>query len=564
MIDNNENNKYLHFVIFFAILTALVININSFELQPSDEALYAYRAKTIDTSGNFIDQTHEALGGLYSSTSPPLTIWAIYASIKIFGDSEFGVRFFSMICSLISAMLIYYIAAFFIEKKWAISAPVVLSSALIWNNFSRQAMTEIPLNMFFLLCFFLICKIYLNNNFRHNIFLALLFSLSLAAALLTKITISLFPIIFIIIFLFSNELKEKKLLLTVATLLSLLIAAPWYIYMINQYGSEFYNALFLPHINTVVEGNSRSSGIFYYINLLIIGMPIISYFILQPKIIKYKLNAVSTRNYGDNFFKINIYSWFLAFFLAFTFSKTKNPHYCTYLIPPTVLILAYLFSNLKNITLNKAEIFALIFSLFGLIFWSLFYNFRMSLKSINPENLSFELTLFLSIMIISGVIILLLSENQTLKLSGILNSQKFIITVAIVFLLRIIINNAFIDPKIRFNAQETIRTMKNFKANSFVYLYYHIIEGDTLNPQFKWYLQKENYHPHIYKIDAGKYDNHSISYEELQKYDDEYLIYYAYEGLTSANPTVLELLKTRLLINNYANYLIFSKSVINR
>lgn len=558
-----DNKQYMQYVVFFGILVCLVINLNSFEIQSWDEGLYAFRALSIFDSHNMIDQTNGALGGLYSSTSPPLSIWGIFASMNIFGANEFGVRFFSMICSLISGILIYNIAKLFVEKKWALLAPILLNSALIWNNFSRQATTEIPLNMLFLLCFWLICKIYLNNDLRKNIIYAIFFALSFATALLTKITISLFPLLFVLIFISSKELKEKKYLLIGASILALLLASPWYIYMINTYGHEFSDALFLPHISTAVEGNSRSSGIFYYFNLLLINLPILAYLVFIFKVFGQKLYN-SSRQFSENFFLINIVAWFVAFLVAFSFSVTKNPHYLTYLIPPIVLLLIYIFDRLHSIELSNGSIIIFLISIFTSFLWSSLNGFRQSFKQILSDSLPNIIIVYFSIILVVIIAVSILTPKLRSQLSYYLRSYGLISTLSVLLLLKIGYNNAIIDPRISFTSQNSIRFLKKQQINSFVLLYNQHNEGDSLFPQMKWYQKHENYSPDIqlYKISPKTIDSNSI--KQIAALDNEYILYYADDGLANVEPAVLELLRTRLLMKNFGNYLVFSKSVISR
>ncbi len=555
-----EGKQNLHLVVFFAIIINLIVNVGNFEIQPWDEGLYAWRAYSIFESGNYFDQTNEALGGLYSSSPPPLTIWATYFFMKIFGVNEFAIRFFSVLCSIISAILIYNISILFLPRKWAILSPLLLSATLVWNNFSRQAMTEIPLNMFIIACFYLICKIYFENDKKKNLIYSILYSVTFAFAILTKNTISLFPILFVLIFLLSNELKEKKYALIFASLIGIILASPWYIYMINTYGHAFTSALFPTHINSVVEGNTRDSGVFYYLNTLIIFLPIIFYLIFSPKAIKNNYNSIK-RNYQNNYFLINIILWFLAIFFTFSFSQTKNPHYSTYIIPPLILILVYTFSEISKNNLSKLSLISLIYFGIACFLWSSFSTLRISIKSNNLNLLSTSYIITLSVIAVLPLIILLLNKKQTQLISKFITSYSFIAILSILLFSKTIYNNVFIDPKINFTAKNSISYLKSMGAKSFIYLYHKQNDGDSLYPQLKWYLKQENFKPIVSLIEIS---NNKIDFDKLNKIqdlNDKYIVYYASKGLPYIEPTILELLSTRLLISFNGNYLIFSKSV---
>lgn len=548
----------MQFIIFFGVLLTLITGVWSFEIQPWDEGLYAFRSLSIFETNNLIDQTNGSLGGLYSSTSPPLTIWAIFASMKLFGVNEFSVRLFSLLCSFASTVIIYYITVNFVEKKWALLSPILLNSALIWNNFSRQAMTEIPLITFFLLCFLMVCKLYTNNYYKKNVLFAVVFGLSFASGLLTKITISLYPLLFVFIFLISKELKEKKKLLIYASLGGILLALPYYLYMINTHGEPYYKALFLPHIANAVEGNSRQSGIFYYINLLFISSPLVVYIFFIFKIFRIKLSN-SGRQFSENFFFFANTIAFLAFFLAFSFSVTKNPHYLCYMIPFVVMLIVYIISKLSEVQMSRLSVFTLISLLITALFWSSLYTFRQDFKAFSifamPSNI-YNLVLIISIF---GILIFSIN-NLHVKLSKIVTSYPFLMFVSVLLISRVIYSNLMIDPQIGFTTRNTINYMKYKDISEYTILYEKKNEGDSLMPQLAWYSKINKVKQASRKIDFS--DKNTQLEREIKEIDNEYIILYTPEGLPNIKPEILETLKKRILMKHFNNYLIFSKVLI--
>lgn len=553
-----DNKQYMQFIIFFGVLLTLIAAVWSFEIQPWDEALYAFRALSIFETNNLIDQTNGSLGGLYSSTSPPLTIWAIFASMKLFGVNEFSVRLFSLLCSFASTIIIYYITVNFVEKKWALLSPILLNSALIWNNFSRQAMTEIPLMTFFLLCFLMVCKLYTNNYYKKNVLYAVVFGLSFAVGLLTKITISLFPLLFVFIFLISKELKEKKRLLIYATLGGILLALPYYLYMINTHGETYYKALFLPHITNAVEGNSRQSGLFYYINLLLISSPLVVYIFFILKVFRIKLSD-SGRQFSENFFFFANSIAFLAFFLAFSFSVTKNPHYLCYMIPFAVMLTVYIISKLSEVQMSRLSVFTLLSLLITALFWSSLYTFRQDFKAFSI--FAMPSSIYNLVLIISILGILLFSINTLhVKLSKIVTSYSFLMFVSVLLISRVIYSNLMIDPQIGFTTRNTINYMKYKNISDYAILYEKKNEGDSLMPQLAWYSKVNKIKPASRKIDFSDKNTHLE--REIKEIDNQYILLYTPEGLPNIKPEILETLKKRILMKHFNNYLIFSKVLI--
>ena len=180
---------------FFIIL--LFLNLNNFEIQPWDEGLYAIRAKAVLEHKLYFDQTEYSAGGLYSSTYPPLTVWLLALSMNYLGESPLAIRFFSVIFSILSLVLIYNISRKIFSIENSLISIFLLSTTLGWNFYSRQGMTDVPLTFFFLLCFWASIKIFEAREAKHLALWAAVFSLSFASALMTKIIISFLPLIFV-------------------------------------------------------------------------------------------------------------------------------------------------------------------------------------------------------------------------------------------------------------------------------------------------------------------------------------------------------------------------------
>ena len=104
----NSQHRDLAILIFSILL--VFISLGAMEIQPWDEALYAIRAKSIIDFGAFWDQTRYTIGGLYSSTYPPMSVWIMALSMKIFGETGFAIRLFPALSSGVSLILMYKIS----------------------------------------------------------------------------------------------------------------------------------------------------------------------------------------------------------------------------------------------------------------------------------------------------------------------------------------------------------------------------------------------------------------------------------------------------------------------
>ena len=100
------------FLILKALLVILFIQSGALNLGP-DEAQYWTWAKQIDV-------------GYYSK--PPGIAWQIYLGIKSFGDTELGVRFFSLIISLVTSFAVYGLS-----RASSLSKEISFYAGLAWS-----------------------------------------------------------------------------------------------------------------------------------------------------------------------------------------------------------------------------------------------------------------------------------------------------------------------------------------------------------------------------------------------------------------------------------------------
>jgi 4-amino-4-deoxy-L-arabinose transferase-like glycosyltransferase len=560
-----KNIKQLHILIFFLIAVVLFLNAGKGEVQPWDEGLYAYRAVGISHSGNYIDQTKESLAGLYSSTSPPFTMWMIFASTKLFGENLMAIRAFTLLCSVLSIILVFYISQFFISYNKSIMVSILLSSAILWNTYSRQAMTDIPLITMFLLLLFIIIKYY-GSGKKHQIFIySTLFGLIFAITILTKIAISLFPLLFVFIYIFSPQKISKKIVIAISAIIGIAIASPWYIYMSSIYGAEFYNALLLPHITTAVENNSRQSGVLYYINGLLVSCPLIIFIFLKQKK-QLKLKDIFKYKSRKMFIFLSILVWFCIMFLLMTLSETKMPHYTNYILVPAIILAMYNADNVRNETLSSKSYYFWILSTFIAFFWSFSFDFRQDLKLISKFQFTESSIIFMGIIIVSVLAYKLAAKDKIRKLGKRFMTDG-IVVLSVILMSRIFFLNLTEPTGMSFGAEYIVKKAKTMAMDTIVYVFHNYANTDSLNPQLEWYLY-ENYKtmpkPFIikYALAKNKFELERVmALDSLKNYP---LIYNIPDKSPQVKENITEISKSRKIISGSGNYLLFTKKTKNR
>ncbi|MDX1447099.1 ArnT family glycosyltransferase [Lishizhenia sp.] len=273
---------------------------------------------------------------------PPLTLWSIAVSFKIFGVSPFAIRIPSIILSTLSIYLLYMLGRDFWNRKIAFLAAFFLTiNGLILELVAGRVTTD-HIDVHFL--FFILLAIVLARKAIKLKSLLILFfmSLVLSCALLTKwlpalVVLPIYGVMFM------SEYKGQWRLLVMNMLLIstivFVIVFPWHYYIHTVFPLEAkweaeYN---FKHLNHVVE--THQGSLFFYLHKIrinygeLVYLPII-YFALKVR----KFFSLKTA----------ILLWFLIPFLVFSSVSTKMQGYLIISSPALFLMTAWTFYEIKT------------------------------------------------------------------------------------------------------------------------------------------------------------------------------------------------------------------------
>ena len=558
----NKNENWLIAGIITVMAIILFINLGSGEIQPWDEGLYAIRSKSILHYNDFWDQTAYSSGGLYSSTYPPLTIWFISGAMSIFGENPFSVRLFSALCSIASLIFIFLISKRAVSFRFSVLTVILTAGTFVWDKFSREGMTDIPLTFFFILTFWSVLKLKESEERKKIILFASLFAIGFACALMTKIVISFIPLLFVIPLLF--EKGNKKWFLVIASVIAIALASPWYIYMINHHGAVFYKALLVPHIYSIVETNSPNLGQLYYLNQLLVSNPFIIFAIILLLLLiskKLRTNIIDPGN--SNFVVYSTALWFLLTFIILSMAKTKMLHYTIYMIPPAILLIVIFLNNIKML-INKPKLIWFIFiAIITLIIWSLSPGLREDIKQILTfHQFSIHSIIFVSIIICFIVLIISLSGNIILKLSDNF-SDSFIFVCSLLLITNIIILNSYYKLGHSYGAEKAAGIVLKSNEKSFIYLYHEATSSESLNPQLAWYtngiMNKWVNGKSCTTYPLPLTTNLADTLNKMRKIDDNIVIYYKPREEEFAQAVIKDVSKEWTKITYCERYIVFRR-----
>lgn len=471
-----NDKKFVDKIFFLTVLLICILKIPPIfqtDIQPWDEGMYALRVLSIHLNGDFIDQSQHSTGGFYSGSHPPLLIWIGYFVSLVTGLNSPTLKLIIFFFSLCSLLILYKLGSKLFDNKTALLSVLIFSSTIIFNVFSKRFQFDIPYTFFILLSVYLLVLYNESKSKKYLYFTGFVFGLCLMVKILVGIFI---PMIFLASYFFINKKVNYTLkdIITIS-IVGIVIAAPWHIYMLTQHGTEFFSYFFGFHIFdrafSGLEHNSKGSGPLYHINYLfnIIPFSILIFYSMIVDISKFR---------DLSWKKIFLWGWFLTGLVIITFFRTKLEVYILLVLSPGVLLLSQFIFNYSFDSFKK-KFLAVLLLLFNLI-WYFTDTLRQSIKTYISE------TDILIILLILGASVILLLAISFLISRYIRLRETLIEYVIFTFL----VSNIFYLFKIpswenTYQISEIKSIIDNNPENDVVY----VASNYRHNPQLSFYFE---------------------------------------------------------------------------
>jgi len=369
-----------YFVLTVLALFFYLFRLGSYDFYEWDEPYYSSRALMVLQHNEIIDQSSNAIGGLWTGSHPPLVIWCMALSVKLLGVSEFGFRFPVAIAGVLLVIFFYKLVLLLFNKKIAFYAALILCLNSYVTQYSRMAQLDIPVLLFCLLSFYYLVK-GLNKDF-YNYFISGLF---LGLALLSKIIVGfLIPIIFfsfILYILIKEKRLNKKIIfgLFAQYITALIIAFPWYLLITLQQGAAYWEMAMQYHVlgrmGKALENHSSPLGYFYWLHQTLIRLNLFIPFLL------YGFYVFAKKNILRKDLKILIILWLVIPFLVFTVTATKYPTYILNFILPEILFCSIGIYDMFENFINKSKTALFILLSLSSLTWALTLPFQHNLEN---------------------------------------------------------------------------------------------------------------------------------------------------------------------------------------
>ncbi|MGE5247916.1 MAG: phospholipid carrier-dependent glycosyltransferase, partial [Verrucomicrobiota bacterium] len=119
---------------FLAVGILYYSALGTMPLLEPDEGRYAEIPREMIASGDFVTPH---LNGVVYLEKPPLFYWGNALSLSVFGDTEFGARFFTATVSVAGILLTYWMGSVLAGPRTGLYAAIVLSTSLYYYVVGR-------------------------------------------------------------------------------------------------------------------------------------------------------------------------------------------------------------------------------------------------------------------------------------------------------------------------------------------------------------------------------------------------------------------------------------------
>ncbi len=321
-----------------------------------DEVFYTQTAKEMIRHQSWLTPY---LFGQPQFEKPIFTYWLLKFIFTFFGISNFTARFFPALFAMAGVVAVYALGllAFKEEKKAFLSGLILMSSGL-YIGLARTVFTDMIFSVLILWALLSFFWGYSRKN-RKKPGLILFFFFT-ALAVLTKGPLGLMiPLLIIASFLLVNQ-KELRFLFCKEFLgwgffTFMIIALPWYMYILSRYGHGFIQEFFYnDHIRRFLIAEHSGNDTWYFYPAAIIGC-LFPWSILMLCALAYLIKRLRE---GNNPFHLFLICWIAVVFLVFQASHSKLISYILPLVPAFPLIIAdFIYSFIAD-TQKRRFVFA--------------------------------------------------------------------------------------------------------------------------------------------------------------------------------------------------------------
>lgn len=329
-----SNEYFYYLLILVAACFLCFLNLGGYPVYILDEAKNAEAAREMFVHHQFLIPT---FNDELRTDKPPLHYWFMILSYKIFGVHAMAARFFSAFFGVLTLVSTYHFTKKFITRKMGLITTFLLCSAIFFIQEFHLAVPDPYLIFFVSFSLFNFYDYHENGKMSSWYFVYI----SIGLGILAKGPVALIlPLVCMGVFLwFKKEVNFaslKKYKIFSGLVLTLLISAPWFIWIHFATDGAFTEGFFMQHNLKRFGGAMEGHGGLPFVTwaFVLLGLLPYSFFIVQGY-----YHAWKNRNTDSFVFFSFIVS--TVFILFFSISLTKLPNYPMPCYPFLAVLIGY-------------------------------------------------------------------------------------------------------------------------------------------------------------------------------------------------------------------------------
>ena len=397
----NPQSAFVWLILALAVVFVYFFALGSFPLVGPDEPRYAQIAREMLERGDFVTPT---LGGAPWFEKPVLLYWLEIVFYKLFGVNEFAARLGPALFGLGTVFSLWILGKWSVVScQWSVVSgqslvaetenqrpktdfanwlALVAASSVGLLVFSRGASFDIILTFPItasLVGFFIFDQSTKRSGFAFY-FSLVAFYFFIGVALLAKGLVGIvFPFAIVGFYhLLSWKLPGRSFIISLfwGTILSLLVAALWYLPMYQTHGWAFVDEFFIQHQFqrfTSDKYQHRQPFWFFWVVLPLMTVPWLPFFLasiwdfFKVQSSKFKVQSQNKKPVTRRSSLVTFaFAWLLVPLVFFSFSGSKLPGYILPALPAALVLTAvYIFrfvqqSETRRIVLQSAALLMLV------------------------------------------------------------------------------------------------------------------------------------------------------------------------------------------------------------
>lgn len=343
--SDNTIKNWCYDLLFFAVIFAIFYGIwlGSHALFTPDEGRYSEVAREMLATHDFITPR---LNGIVFLHKPVLYYWLQASAMKMFGISEWALRFWPALLGVFGCLMTYFAGRVLFDRRTGILSALILATSPLYYGAAHYANLDLEVAVFVSTALlFFVMGMQAKTAKQRTIFLLLAYVFSAFAALTKGLIGIVFPMmimgLWLMILYHWHRIKELRLLIGIV--IFAMITVPWYV-LVQKANPQFFQFFFLTQQFSrflTTQSFNNQVPIWFYVPIVVIGLFPWTLFVVQA--FHQKIKAIWQDRYHHST-ELFLLLWFTVIFIFFSIPHSKTIGYILPIFPALALLIGHYLS----------------------------------------------------------------------------------------------------------------------------------------------------------------------------------------------------------------------------